>query len=143
MRLEIRPRHVEMTETIRAYVERRLSFALDRFAKRIRVAKLTIEDVNSSRGGIDKHCLLAVSFTHSSPVTLESRALTVEGAIDRISSKLGSLIGRYIGRDRKRRHLRKSIRQPFETPSLSLRTFLRKVLCHETDAKKNSVSRLP
>jgi ribosomal subunit interface protein len=123
MKLEIRARHVEITETIRAYVERRLSFALDRFARRIRVARLTVEDVNSSRGGIDKHCLLAVSLTHSSPITLESRALTVEAAIDRISSKLGSLVGRHVGRDRKRRRLRRSIRQLFETPSFSLRDF--------------------
>jgi ribosome-associated translation inhibitor RaiA len=123
--MEIRARHVEITDTIRAYVERRLSFALDRFAERIRVARLTVEDVNSSRGGIDKHCLLAVSFTYSSQVTLESRALTVEGAIDRISSKLGSLIGRHVGRDRKRRRLRRSIRKLFETPSFSVRNFSR------------------
>jgi ribosomal subunit interface protein len=123
MKLEIRARHVEITDTIRAYAERRLSFALDRFAERITTARLTVDDVNSSRGGIDKHCLLAVSLMHSSPMTLESRASTVEGAIDRISSKLGRLVGRHVGRDRRRRRLRRSIRQLLGAPPFSVRSF--------------------
>ena len=103
MKLEIRGRHVQITNTIRAYVERRLSFTLDRFAERIRIVRLKVGDVNGPRGGVDKHCQLAVSFAHSSPITLEAYGLTVQGAIDRVSSKVGNLIARHFWRSRKRR----------------------------------------
>jgi len=97
MRLEIRGRHVQITDTTRTYVERRLSFALDRFAERIRIVRLKVGDVNSCRGGVDKHCQLSLSFTHSSPITLEGRDLTVQGAIDRVFSKVGRLVARHFG----------------------------------------------
>src|SRR6516165_6795841 len=107
MKLEIRGRHVRITDTVRAYVERRLAFALDRFAKRIRIVKLKIGDANSTKGGVDKHCQLAVSFTHSSRITLESCDSTVEKAIDRVSNKVASLVARHFGRSRSRRRSRK------------------------------------
>jgi len=123
MKLEIRALHVEMTDTIRSYIERRIGFALDRFAERIRTVRLRIGDVNSSRGGMDKHCQLAVLFTRSSPITLESRDLTVQGAIDRVSSRIGSLVARHFQRGRRRR-FGKSARQQFESSSFSITTLL-------------------
>src|SRR5215470_460095 len=122
MKLEIRGLHVEITGTIRSYIERRINFALDRFAERIRTVRLKIGDVNGSRGGIDKRCQLAVFFTHSSPITLESRDLTVHGAIDRISSRVGSLVARHFQRARRRRFGERATRQLFESSSYSLRT---------------------
>jgi ribosomal subunit interface protein len=125
MKLEIRGRRVEITDTIRAYIERRVNFALDRFAERIRRVRITVRDVNSSRGGIDKHCQLSLSFTHSSPITLESRDVSIQGAIDRLSSKVRCLIGRHFGRDRRSRRLKRIVRQLFESPSYSGVIFLR------------------
>ena len=124
MKLEIRGRHVEINEVIRAYAERRLSFALDRFAERIKIVRLTVGDVNSSRGGVDKHCQIAVSFMYSSPITIESCDSTVQGAIDRVFSKVGSLVARHFGRNRERRRSTRLARQLFESPFVSMATFL-------------------
>jgi len=76
MKLEIRGRDIEITDMLRTYVQRRLGFALDRFAERIRIVRLKVGDMNSARGGVDKRCQLAISLAHSSPITLESRAST-------------------------------------------------------------------
>jgi ribosome-associated translation inhibitor RaiA len=119
MKLEIRGRHVHITRTIRAHVERRLGFALDRFAARIRIVRLKVGDVNGLRGGVDKHCQLAVWFMHSSPIILESRDLTVLGAIDRVFNKVGCVVARHFGNNRNRQSSR-SVRNLFEPPSFSV-----------------------
>ena len=116
MKLEIRGRHVEITDMLHTYAQRRLGFALDRFVDRIRVVRLKVGDMNSSRGGVDKRCQLAISLAHSSPITLESRASTVQGAIDRIAGKVGSLIERRFERKHEQRRFRKAIGQLFELP---------------------------
>jgi len=117
MKLEIRGRHVEITDMLHTYAQRRLGFALDRFVERIRVVRLKVGDMNSSRGGVDKRCQLAISLAHSSPITLESRASTVQGAIDRIAGKVGSLIERRFERKHEQRRFRKATRQLFELPA--------------------------
>jgi len=114
MKLEIRGRHLEITDSIREYIERRLAFALDRFAEKIRIVRLRVRDVNSSRGGIDKHCQLAVSFTYSSPITVESWGSSVHGAIDGVSGKIRSLLARHFGRNRKRRRSGRPAYELFE-----------------------------
>src|SRR5579864_8541544 len=106
MKLEVRGRAVEITEMVRRYAERRLGFALDRFAERIRIVRLKVGDMNSSRGGVDKRCQLTISLAHSSPMTLESRASTVQGAIDRIASKVGGLVERRFKRKHEQRRFR-------------------------------------
>lgn len=119
MKLEVRGLNVEITDSLRAYAQRRLGFALDRFAERIRTVRLKLGDMNSSRGGVDKRCQLAISLAHSSPITLESRASTVQGAVDRIASKVRSFVKRRFVR--KQRRFRKADRWPFALPSLATR----------------------
>jgi len=122
MKLEIRGRDIEITDMLRTYVQRRLGFALDRFAERIRIVRLKVGDMNSARGGVDKRCQLAISLAHSSPITLESRASTVQGAIDRIAGKVGSLVERRFGRKHEQRRFRNATRQPFELSPSSVTT---------------------
>jgi putative sigma-54 modulation protein len=116
MELEIRGRHVEITDMLHRYVQRRLGFALDRFADRLGIVRLKVGDMNSSRGGVDKRCQLAISLAHSSPITLESHASTVQGAIDRIAGKVASLVERRFRRKHDHRRFRNANRQQFELP---------------------------
>ena len=118
MKLEIRGRQIEITDSIREYIERRLAFALDRFAQKMRIVRLKVRDVNSSRGGVDKHCQLAVSFMYASPITIESRDSSVHGAIDRVAGKVRSLLARHFGRNRKRRRSGRHDYDLFESPTL-------------------------
>jgi len=122
MKVEIRGRDIEITDVVRTYAKRRLGFALDRFAERIRIVRLKVGDMNSSRGGVDKRCQLAISLAHSSRITLESRASTVQGAIDRIASKVGSLVERRLGRKHEHRRLWKATRQQVKLPPSSMAT---------------------
>lgn len=119
MELEVRGLNVEITDSLRTYAQRRLGFALDRFAERIRTVRLKLGDMNGSRGGVDKRCQLAISLAHSSPITLESRASTVQGAIDRIASKVRSFVERRFVRKHEQRRFRKADRCPLALPPLA------------------------
>ncbi len=119
MKLEIRGLKIEITDTMRTYAQRRLGFALDRYAERIRTVRLKLGDVNGSRGGVDKRCQLAILLAHSSPITLESRASTVQGAVDRIAGKVRTFVERRFVRKHEQRRFRKADRRPLALPSLA------------------------
>lgn len=120
MKLEIRGRDVQITETLRAYIERRLRFALDRFAVRIGKVRLRVADVNGSRGGVDKHCRLEIWLGRTSPINLESRASSIRAAIDSIARKVGRVIARRVNRRHEFRLSRNPAGPLFGMPSLSL-----------------------
>ena len=56
MIIELRTRGFSLTPALRAYVERRLEFALDRHADRVARVRVVVSDVNGPRGGADKKC---------------------------------------------------------------------------------------
>src|SRR5450759_4390339 len=105
MQFEIRGRDIYVSQALRAHIERRLRFALDRFARRTRKVTVKLEDLNGPRCGIDKCCQLAISLAPSSTIVMESRASNVYTAIDGVADKAGC----YIGRRLKRRHGRSPV----------------------------------
>jgi hypothetical protein len=62
MKIQIRKRRVEVSDALRAYVERRLGFALGRFGDRLGPITVRFSDVNGHRGGVDKRCQIHVDF---------------------------------------------------------------------------------
>jgi ribosomal subunit interface protein len=106
MQFEIRAKDVSISRALRNHIERRLRFALDRFASRIRQVRVKLADPNGPRGGIDKCCKLAISLDRSSTIVVESHASNVYAAIDCIADKAAT----YIGRRLKRPHGRKTLR---------------------------------
>jgi putative sigma-54 modulation protein len=61
MQLEIRGRDVDITDRLRDHIERRLGFALGRFAQRIKRVLVCVGELNGPRGDIDKGCRLAIT----------------------------------------------------------------------------------
>jgi ribosomal subunit interface protein len=58
--IELRTRGFSLTPALRAYVERRLEFALDRYAERVARVRVVVSDVNGPRGGEDKACRIEI-----------------------------------------------------------------------------------
>lgn len=98
MQVEIYGRDVYITDTLRGYIERRLGFALDRFARSIRKVVVRFADLNGPRGGIDTRCQLAIFLAPSSTILMENRASNVYVAIDGLAAKAGNCIGRRLQR---------------------------------------------
>ena len=107
MQFEIRGRDISISQALHDYIERRLRFALDRFARRIRQVRVTLGDLNGPRGGIDKCCKLAILLDHSSTVVVESHASTIYAAIDYVADKATTYIDRRLKRPQGRNPLRR------------------------------------
>jgi putative sigma-54 modulation protein len=97
MQVEIRSKDFPITPGIRSYTERRLGFALDRFAGRIQRAQVYVGDVNGPKGGRDKLCRIVVSVASATAVVEEVRP-DLYRAIDRAASRAARKIAREVGR---------------------------------------------
>jgi ribosome hibernation promoting factor len=100
MQLEMRVRNTDVVHALRAYVERRLRFALDRFDKRIRRVTVRIGDLNGPRGGEDKLCRIQVDVVPPGTLLVEERNADIYGAIDRAARRLKESMGRELQRRR-------------------------------------------
>ena len=107
MQFEIRGMDISMSQVLRDHIERRLRFALDRFAGRVRQVRVKVGDLNGPRGGIDKCCKLAISLDRSSTIVVESHASNVYAAVDCVADKAATCIGRILKRPHGRNPLRR------------------------------------
>lgn len=78
----IRIHEPELLNTVRAYMDRTLQTSLQRFAGRVRNVRITLQDVNGPRGGVDKSCRIqAQLFPSRRWVMHEARDANVFAAI--------------------------------------------------------------
>ena len=102
MQFEIHGKDIPITEQLRGHIQRRLSFALERFARRIRKVRVSVCDLNGPRGGVDKLCLVAIALIPSKTIVIEERDSSLYVAIDRAGDRAGTSIGRRLKRGRGR-----------------------------------------
>lgn len=100
MEIYVHTVHLEADqEAIRAEVET----ALERFASRLTRIEVYLTDVNGSKGGVDKRCLLEARPRGLQPVAAESIASETEEAVVEAIGKLERLLDHHFGRLEKRR----------------------------------------
>lgn len=97
--------HVRGTraETLRKYAERRLCFALRRFAHRIRRLRIDVEDLNGPRGGVDKQCRILAEVVPSGRLVIEETDVHIYEALDQAADRLKRCVRRDLGRRQTRR----------------------------------------
>jgi ribosomal subunit interface protein len=116
MRVEVRGLGVEVSEALRAHVERRLGFALDRMQERVEGAWVVLRDLNGGeRRGVDKECRIAVVLRTSGSVAARARRADAYQAVDAAAHAAGRALVRALARRRTRS------RQPPRPPSPALR----------------------
>ena len=100
MNIDIRTRGFSLTPGLRAYIERRLEFALDRYQDRIARVRVVVSDLNGPRGGEDKSCRIEVRIRGAGTV----RATAVDGdayvAIGAAAHRAGRGVARALQRER-------------------------------------------
>lgn len=100
MILDIRTRDFESTGAIKSHAERRLRFALGRFARQIRRIRIRLSDLNGPRGGADKSCVIDVTLNRHRPVVIEDVDMDLYVAIDRAADRAARVVSRLIKRRR-------------------------------------------
>ena len=100
MRTEIRTKGLDISEDLRDQVERRLRFALSRFASQIRQVEVQVADDE----GLDKRCAITVHFNRGGEVFLAERCSRVEASVGRAANR----VARQVANQLDRRHTRRS-----------------------------------
>ncbi|MGQ9649071.1 MAG: HPF/RaiA family ribosome-associated protein [Phycisphaerae bacterium] len=89
MRIQIFARNVTLEQEWEDFIERRLRFAIGRFASRIQEVIVRIRDLNGPRGGIDQHCLIDAHILPSARKSAKAigpdLGTAISKAVDRIS----------------------------------------------------------
>jgi putative sigma-54 modulation protein len=97
MQLDIRGRNLRLTPALLDHVDRRIRFALGRFATRLSRVAVRIGDVNGPRGGVDKRCWIHLELGGKT-LTIEEIDADLYVAIDRASERAGRATERAIAR---------------------------------------------
>lgn len=100
MNIEVRSRHIAIDDDTRAYVTRRLRFALDALGRPGLRVIVRLDDVNGPRGGEDKVCRLLVRAGGATGLVIEERDRSLRTAVDRAADRLGHRLLRSLQRSR-------------------------------------------
>jgi ribosomal subunit interface protein len=100
MQIEIQARGFTLTQALRDYVERRLSFALSARYTHINRIRARLSDINGPRGGDDKRCQIQIILPGHSPVIVEDTESNLYVAIDRASERARRTLTRRLARQR-------------------------------------------
>jgi putative sigma-54 modulation protein len=103
MELEIRRQDAHLDSAMREFVERRISFALGPFERRVSRVTVNLDDINGPRGGIDKQCRILVSLRRGSPVKVEDLDVDLASAVGRAADRAGNAVARRVERRRQRK----------------------------------------
>lgn len=98
---DIHVSRVNVSEQTRDHLERRLSFALNRFEDSIGSITVTLADVNGPRGGVDKQCRIRISLVGDrKPIIAESLQDSLRAAITVAADSASRLVARRVDRSR-------------------------------------------
>ena len=103
MRIDARGHNIEMSDGLRLHIERRMSFALGRFQRRIERVTVRVFDVNGPRGGVDKMCRVVVDVIPSGHIVVEHTTDDLYTAVAWAAERTGYAVGRNLTRMRETR----------------------------------------
>jgi ribosome-associated translation inhibitor RaiA len=103
MELEMRGVNYELNDALKVHIERRLGFALGRFADRIQRLMVRLSDINGPRGGVDKRCQIAVALVPRGVVMIEGAGDDPFALIADAAKRAQRSVGRTLQRRRRGR----------------------------------------
>ena len=104
MQIAIQTNGFELTEGLRAHVERRVRFAFDWANFLVSKVAVRLSDLNGPRGGEDKRCVIQVAVSSATDVVIEDTQTDLYVAIDRAAERAGRSLARRVERQRTRRN---------------------------------------
>jgi putative sigma-54 modulation protein len=98
MKLHVHWKGLRTSAPAREHLERRLAFALGRFARRVRHVRALLSDENGLRGGADKQCRLQAR-TRVGLVQVEGCSADLHAAIDIAAERMQRTLARLLDRE--------------------------------------------
>jgi ribosome-associated translation inhibitor RaiA len=87
-------------DTFRAYAERRLAFALDRFENQTRSVNVRIHDINGPKRGVDSHCSITLKLRDGRHLEVESVTAWPFASITLAAKRLKTALQREVDKAR-------------------------------------------
>jgi ribosome-associated translation inhibitor RaiA len=84
----------EIAPQLRAYAERRLTFALRRFHQQVRYVRLRLTDVNGPKHGVDARCALTAQLTNGKQVFVEATTSWPFRSVTQAAGRLSEAVRR-------------------------------------------------
>lgn len=100
MLIDVLDRNVTLDEATLEWIERRLQFALARFAGRIRRVHVVLNEINGHRGGLDKQCQLRLTLIPTGEIVVEDLESTLEAAAANSIERAARSVARWLVRQR-------------------------------------------
>lgn len=111
MKIEVRFRGLEPSESLRDHAMRQVHFHLSRFGREFAAVTVRIGDINGPKGGIDKHCRITVRGPRLGSSTLDEFSGDVYSAVDLAVERMAQTAGRALERVRDLKHSGSSLRK--------------------------------
>ncbi len=103
MRVHVSAKNVRVAPSLSEFIERRLGFALGRFASQVIKVVVRLHDLNGPRGGIDQRCRIDASVAPSVRKTVQGKAASLEAAICQAVDRIACVVRKDFARRRTRR----------------------------------------
>ncbi len=100
MEIQITDRNISLTAAQVEAIERRLQYAIGRFASRIRVARVTLTDLDGPNDATDFLCRLKVTLKKDGVVIVGDTDVSVEAAVANVADRCARSIARLLDRQR-------------------------------------------
>jgi len=100
MKIELRFRGLEASDSLREHTVRRIHLHLSRFGQDVSAVAVRIGDVNGPRGGLDKRCRITVRGPRLRLSTLEELSADAYAAVDSAVARVARAVGRDLERAR-------------------------------------------
>jgi len=89
---------VKASESLREYITQRLNSVLTRTQSSIQDITIRLTDLNGSRGGVDKRCLIHVKLPGISPIVVTGFAADITSAIDMAAQRVSKAVSRVLSK---------------------------------------------
>src|ERR1051326_5861103 len=98
MNISVRGRHVAVSEALKAYAVRRLTFSIGSFGSVVSDVEVRVSDVNGPRGGVDKTSVITALLRPLGTLVARAQHADPYSAIDRAGLRIRALWVRHIQR---------------------------------------------
>jgi putative sigma-54 modulation protein len=111
MKIEVRFRAIEGSETFREHVVRRARFQLSRFNDQVGSVIIRVGDINGPKGGADKRCQVTLRGPALGAIAVETLSSDAYSAVDLALARATRTIGRGLERARVSRRPERVVRR--------------------------------
>ena len=94
MEVRVRGRNVEVTDALRAHVERHLQFALSRFGERVRRVTVRLMGIDGPSESQDQICFIELTWRPAGRIVVKDVNHDLHAAIYRATERVGRAVSR-------------------------------------------------